>query len=73
MVVTPDNQIMIADEYFTYETLYEKLLDIKKERPESKLIIQADETASHGTVVEVLDNAKRTGFTMLSISTKRRE
>lgn len=73
VVVTPDDQIMIADENYTYDTLYEKLMTMKKERPEAKLIIQADETASHGTVVEVLDNAKRTGFTMLSISTKRRE
>ncbi len=73
VVVTPDNEIMIADEYFTYETLYEKLLAIKKEKPESKLIIQADETSSHGAVVEVLDDAKRSGFTTLSIATKRRE
>ena len=53
VVVTSDDQIMIADEYFTYETLYEKLAAIKREKPDSKLIIQADETASHGAVVEV--------------------
>jgi biopolymer transport protein ExbD len=73
VVVTADNSIMIADEYFSSDTLYEKLLTLKNEQPEANLIIQADETANHGTVVEVLDNAKRTGFTKLSIATRRKE
>lgn len=71
--VTKDNKIKLGEEFYTYDTLYEELLKQKKDKPEANLIIQADEKASHGTVVEVMDNAKRTGFSRLSIATERRE
>ena len=71
--VTKDNKVRLEDEFYTYEGLYEKLSALKKDKPEANLIIQADEKASHGTVVTVMDNAKRTGFSRLSIATERRE
>ena len=71
--VTKDNEVKLEDEFYSYDELYEKLSALKVEKPEAKLIIQADEEANHGTVVEVMDNAKRTGFTRLSIATDKRE
>ncbi|MBN1573654.1 MAG: biopolymer transporter ExbD [Deltaproteobacteria bacterium] len=70
--VTEDNRIKLGEEFYTYEGLYEELLKQKKEKPKANLIIQADEKANHGTVVEVMDDAKRTGFSRLSIATERR-
>jgi biopolymer transport protein ExbD len=71
--VTKDNKVKIDDEFYSSAELYEKLSALKKEKPEAKLIIQADEEANHGTVVDVMDNAKRTGFTRLSIATEKRK
>ncbi len=71
--VTKDNKVKIDDEFYSSAELYEKLSALKKEKPEAKLIIQADEEANHGTVVDIMDNAKRTGFTRLSIATEKRK
>ncbi len=71
--VTKDNKIKLGEEFYTYEGLYKELLKKKKDKPKANLIIQADEKANHGTVVEVMDNAKRTGFSRLSIATERRK
>ena len=73
VVVTEDNKILIGEELFDSETLYEELKMLKEENPEANLIIQADEFANHGSVVIVMDNAKKSGFTKLSIATKRKE
>ena len=69
VVVTVDDEIYIGEDRMTPDALTERLRDFKDEYPESNLIIQADEGASHGAVVVVMDSAKRTGFSKLSIAT----
>jgi len=73
VVVTVNNEIMIGKDYYTGESLYERLSGLLKNNPEANLIIEADEEASHGAVVNVLDSAKRAGFGKLSIATERHE
>jgi len=69
VVVTVDDEIFIGEDRMTSDSLTEKLREFKDEYPDSNLIIQADEGASHGAVVVVMDSAKRTGFSKLSIAT----
>jgi len=69
VVVTVDDEIFIGEDRMTSDSLSEKLREFKDEYPDSNLIIQADEGASHGAVVVVMDSAKRTGFSKLSIAT----
>lgn len=69
VVVTVDDEIFIGEDRMTSDSLTEKLRKFKEEYPDSNLIIQADEGASHGAVVVVMDSAKRTGFSKLSIAT----
>jgi biopolymer transport protein ExbD len=66
-----DDEIYIGEDRMTPDSLTERLREFKGEYPDSSLIIQADEGASHGAVVVVMDSAKRTGFSMLSIATVR--
>ena len=69
VVVTVDDEIFIGEDRMTSDSLTERLRKFKDEYPDSNLIIQADEGASHGAVVVVMDSAKRTGFSKLSIAT----
>ena len=69
VVVTVDDEIFIGEDRMNGDSLTEKLREFKDEYPDSNLIIQADEGASHGAVVVVMDSAKRTGFSKLSIAT----
>lgn len=69
VVVTVDDEIFIGEDRMTSDSLTEKLRKFKEEYPDANLIIQADEGASHGAVVVVMDSAKRTGFSKLSIAT----
>ncbi|MBN1881766.1 MAG: biopolymer transporter ExbD [Deltaproteobacteria bacterium] len=69
VVVTVDDEIFIGEDRMDGESLMKRLREFKDENPDSNLIIQADEGASHGAVVVVMDSAKRTGFSMLSIAT----
>ena len=71
VVVTVEDEIFIGEESMNADTLTKKLQEFKDEYPDSNLIIQADEGASHGAVVVVMDSAKRTGFSKLSIATVR--
>jgi len=69
VVVTVDDEIFIGEDRMNADSLTERLKEFKDEYPDSNLIIQADEGASHGAVVVVMDSAKRTGFSKLSIAT----
>lgn len=73
IVVTDDNRILIGEKTYDSDTLFEELKMRKEKTPDANLIIQADEYANHGSVVIVMDSAKKTGFTKLSISTRRKE
>jgi biopolymer transport protein ExbD len=71
VVVTRDNQISLDGEPYTADALMERLTEIREKDPAGTVTIQADEDATHGTVVSVMDAAKRAGFEKLSIATRK--
>ncbi len=73
VVVTKENEIIMDGQPYSAEELLDKLTGIREANPEGTIVIQADETATHGAVVSVMDAAKRAGFEKLSIATKKGE
>ncbi len=51
------------------ETLKERFVNAAKTSIESVVIINADEKASHGDVVAIMDMAKESGITKLAVAT----
>lgn len=51
------------------ETLKERFINAAKTSIESVVIINADEKASHGDVVAIMDMAKESGITKLAVAT----
>ena len=51
------------------ETLKERFINAAKTSIESVVIINADEKASHGDVVAIMDIAKESGITKLAVAT----
>jgi len=55
------------------ETLKEIFIDAAEASMESVVIINADEKASHGDVVAVMDIAKESGITKLAVATSPKD
>jgi biopolymer transport protein ExbD len=53
------------------ENLKAKLIKYKEENNTSSLVIKADKTTPHGTVVQVMDIAKIGGFEKLIIASEK--
>jgi biopolymer transport protein ExbD/biopolymer transport protein TolR len=70
LAISEKGEIYIDDEKVGMEALGNIFASAAKEAKESIVIISADENASHGTVVGVMDNAKNSGITRLAIETQ---
>ena len=69
MAVTKDGLVIHEGKAISAEELRERLSQYHKEKPEQLVVIQADSTAHHGKVVEVMDIAQGAGFHRLAIAT----
>ena len=70
LAISDKGEIYIDDEKVGLEALGNIFTNAAKEAKESIVIISADENASHGTVVGVMDSAKHSGITRLAIETQ---
>ncbi len=70
LTISDKGDIYIDDEKIPMEALGNIFTNAAKEAKESIVIISADESASHGTVVKVMDIAKHSGITRLAIETQ---
>lgn len=70
LAISDKGEIYIDDEKVGMEALANVFISAAKEAKESIVIISADENASHGTVVKVMDSAKHSGITRLAIETQ---
>lgn len=73
VVVTRTGQIEYDNQTVTLEQLMTRLRKVHAERPDSRVLIQADRKAYHGTVVKVMDVAKSIGFRRLGVATQSRQ
>ena len=67
VLITSDGEI-----YFERlrTSLDEIMIQMKEFPDKSLLLIKADQSVSHGTVVKIMDRAKRSGFERLAIATR---
>ena len=67
VVITENNQILWDGQAIETANLEEFFNEHNKDYPDG-LLIQADEDSEHGTVVKVMDSARNTGITSISLS-----
>ena len=63
------NEIFINNNSVSVEQLFLILTQSAQKNKDALVIIQADQEVSHGSVVKVMDTAKRSGLTRLAIAT----
>ena len=67
IVVTEDNKVLWNGDVVEATDLEKFFGEHSKDYPDG-LLIQADEDSEHGTVVKVMDSARNTGMTSISLS-----
>lgn len=72
VVITREGKLQYEKEQVTPDQLMAKLKALYKERPEARILIQADRKAYHGIVVKVMDIAKSLGFKRLGVAIQKR-
>jgi biopolymer transport protein ExbD len=71
--LTEDNQLFLNKTPVPRESLQPSLQAELTKNPELLVVINADDGVQHGKVVEIMDQARQTGATKLSIAVKPRE
>ncbi len=72
VVVTRTGKIQFERKDVTTDQLMTRLQQLFKERPNARVLIQADRKSYHGAVVKVMDIAKTIGFKRLGVAIQRR-
>jgi len=71
VTISSEGEIYLGKELIELENLKAKLMKYKEEINTSSLVIKADKTTPHGTVVQVMDIAKISGFEKLIIASEK--
>ncbi|MDP8267552.1 MAG: biopolymer transporter ExbD [Candidatus Tenebribacter davisii] len=71
VTISSEGEIYLGKELIELENLEAKLMEYKEEINTSSLVIKADKTTPHGTVVQVMDIAKISGFEKLIIASEK--
>jgi biopolymer transport protein ExbD len=72
VVVTRKGNIQYEGTNLSQADLMKRLKAVYKERPNARVLIQADRKAYHGNVVKVMDVAKSIGFRRLGVAIQSR-
>lgn len=71
LVVTRQGEVQFEAQDWEMAKLKDKLKELQAEKPDARVLIQADNKAYHGRVVEVMDAAKAAGFKKLGVAIQR--
>ena len=71
VTISSDGVIYLGKELIELENLEAELIKYKEENNTSSLVIKADKTTLHGTVVQVMDIAKISGLEKLIIASEK--
>ncbi len=72
VAITSANDIFIDKRQIDVERVQATLEHLLLEQPEASLVIQADEHAYNGTVVQVMDAAKGAGVKSIALAAEKR-
>jgi biopolymer transport protein ExbD len=70
VAVLKDGTVVTEGKAIELAALRDKFQQLAKDSPEAQVIIQADASAQHGRVVEVMETAKSVGIQRLAIATE---
>jgi len=73
VAVLADGRFVLAGNIVSEEELRRTFDDAKLKDPDTVVIVQADEGVSHGTVVQVMELAKKAGLGQLAIGVREGE
>jgi len=73
LYIGPGGEIMFNDRAVTLDDLLGVIEEAVPQAAEKTLVLKADKTVQHGTVVAVMDIAKRAGLTKLVVGTTTEE
>jgi biopolymer transport protein ExbD len=70
IVISSDGRIYVNQKPINVKTLSDELNKAARRDGETQVLIQADQQVAHGSVVEVMDLARRAGLYRLAIVTR---
>ena len=70
IIIDKDGNIFFEKEKLTFKELGERLRELKEESGNAGVILQADRYAKHGTVIRVMDIAKKAGIRSVFIAAR---
>lgn len=70
VIILSDGRVILGGEETADDLLGERLGALFAQTQSSTLVVQADEGASHGRVVRVMEAAKQAGFAHLALATR---
>ena len=73
LYIGPGGEILFNDRAVTLDDLPGAIEEAVPQAAEKTLVLKADKTVQHGTVVSVMDIAKRAGLTKLVVGTTMEE
>lgn len=68
VVLTQAGVINIDGTAYSESAVEDRLTEMKKQKPESTVIIEADKNVTHGRVVFVMDASRKAGFEKFAIA-----
>lgn len=71
LFLTESGQVFLNDTPVAREDLGAALEQLQVTTGDDRIVLRADENASHGRVVEMIDTIKLSGFTRVSLSAKQ--
>ena len=69
IAILKDGRTVVGGEVLSQNALREKLIQVHKENPRTMVVVQADRTVDHGSVVRAMDLAVDVGLRSLAIAT----
>jgi biopolymer transport protein ExbD len=72
LFITAEGSVELkGDEPLQGNSIEEKLADLRERKPDANVVLKGDQKASHGKVIEVLDQIKQTGFKKVDLVISR--
>jgi len=70
LYLTSGGEVYLNDTLVDESRLAELLGQLRTSSSEDRMVLRADESASHGRVVELIDTIKQSGFSRVSLSAR---
>jgi len=70
LFLTAEGEVYLNDAPVPKSELSSRLEELHTESKDNRMVLRADEAASHGDVVGLIDTIKQSGFTRISLSAR---